>query len=350
MLSATEQIQDIVRREESRVRASWQHPERRLALLEICRAIDSVVLSANHQQEEVVELCRQGANKAVSLFMDDSCKEKRTPLFPSNEHTFRWAQSALQQCGRISMCEKLLDYERAGLGRFSGHNGDFTFDITPKYAGLEALELEEFSWLADSIMDMRGPVRSLLDTSLPQVHERMRSLVYPWADHYIGYTALPEVDAYFHQRGLLATERMSGQDSFGDDAKFGGLPFGFYKATVAALIGWTIKHIHFALLLGERHSNLYLQNLVTITADIETMTVDLASALDVTSREASQALSTLEINLDNVKELCINGHAPTPLIRAASGVPGLICTSDKETHWNKESICHEVSGISQSRL
>ncbi len=32
------------------------------------------------------------------------------------------------------------------------------------------------------------------------------------------------------------------------------------------------------------------------------------------------------------------------------GVPGLICTSDKETHWNKESICHEVSGISQSRL
>ena len=101
--------------EESRVAGSWAHPERRLALLEICRAIDSIVISAEHQPSEIVELCRQGANKAISLFVDESWERRRTPLFPSNEQTFQWAHSVLQHCGRIASCEKLLDYEGAGL-------------------------------------------------------------------------------------------------------------------------------------------------------------------------------------------------------------------------------------------
>lgn|ERR1039458_4072386 len=59
MPTASEIVRDLVTREEGRVTASWPHPERRLALLEICRAIDIVVLSAKHQREEVVELCRR---------------------------------------------------------------------------------------------------------------------------------------------------------------------------------------------------------------------------------------------------------------------------------------------------
>jgi hypothetical protein len=51
---------------------------------------------------------------------------------------------------------------------------------------------------------------------------------------------------------------------------------------------------------------------------VKTLASSLASALDVTTQEASQALNLLEVNPQNVKELCINGHAPPPLIRAAS--------------------------------
>ena len=34
---------------------------------------------------------------------------------------------------------------------------------------------------------------------------------------------------------------------------------------------------------------------------------------------------------------------------ATSGVPGLICASEEETHWNEESEWHEANGISPSR-
>ena len=264
MPTATEIVQEIIKCQEDRVSTSWPHPERRLALLEICRAIDIVVLSAKHQREEVVELCRQGANKAVSLFVDDSCNESRTPLFASNDATFRWAQSALQLCGQIASCEKLLDYEQSGLGEFSGHREALRFDFTALNAGMEALEQEDFERLVDSQGHVRRPLYDAMDSVLPQVHERMRSLVYRWSDHYIGYTAEPEIDAYYQQRGLLAAERMSAQDTFDDASEFGGLPFGLYKAVVLVLVGWTIKHADFALILKEQYPDLHLQNLVTV--------------------------------------------------------------------------------------
>jgi hypothetical protein len=318
MSSATESVKDLVRNEQSRVERSWGHPERRLALLEICRAIDSIVLSARHQADEIVELCRQGANKAISLFLDESCTNRRAPLFASDEQTFEWAHSVLQHCGRIASCEKLLDYEQAGLGEFSVDGEELRFTVTAKYAGLEALEVAEFESWESQVTPIVQKVRERLDSVGIEIHERMESLVYRWEDHYIGYKASPEVDDYFYTKGLLAGARMSGQDAFDDAATFGGLPFGFYKASVLTLVGWSIKHINFALILSDRYRELRLQNLVTVTADIDELTSSLASALDSTRAEASQALSVLEVNPINAKALCLNGHAPPPFVRAAT--------------------------------
>jgi hypothetical protein len=145
----------------------------------------------------------------------------------------------------------------------------------------------------------------------------MRAMVYRWSGHFIGYNASPEIDGYYQQWGLLATARMSGQDAFDDAVTFGGLPFGVYKAAVSALVGWSIKHVNFALLLADQYPDLLLQNLVTVTWDIDKTTSNLARALDTTSAEASQALMVLEVNPLNVKDVCLNGHSPPPLIRAA---------------------------------
>ena len=318
MLGAAQLVQDLVKNETLLVANSWEHPERRLGLLEICRAIDIIALTAKHQKSDVVDFCRQGANKAISLFMDESCKAQRAPIFPSNDQTIQWAFSALQRCGRIASCEKLLDYERAGLGRFISNGGGLQFEVTTKYAGLEALEEQEFDWLTGSVADTQRPFLNLLDSAQPRVHKRMQELVYCWADHFIGYSAAPEIDAFFDQRGLLAAQRMTGHDLFADEAIFGGRPFRFYRDGVWTLVGWAIKHIHFAAVLQNLHSELQMQNLTTVTTDVDKLTADLAGALDSTEKDASQVLNLLEANLNNAAQLLINGHAPPPLIRVAS--------------------------------
>lgn len=163
MSSSTQFVEDLVRAETSRVARSWHPPERRLGLLEVCRAIDTIVLSARHQKEDIFKLCRQGANKAISLFMDEWCRQRRAPLFPSDAQTIQWAFSVVQHCGRIASCEKLLEYERAGLGTFFHNNDELQFEYTPKYVGLEAIEKDEANWILDEVADMQEPALNLLN-------------------------------------------------------------------------------------------------------------------------------------------------------------------------------------------
>jgi hypothetical protein len=317
MSAVTELVRTIIATEEARVLMSWKHQETRLGLLQICRAIDSLVLGAQ-KDPEAFELSREGTVKAVSLFMDQSWQDQRIPFFPSDDHTFRWAHSVLQHCGRIAVCEKFIEYEQAGLGRFVELGGDLQFEITPKYAGIEALEEKEFAWLERSISANQDPIRALMNSLQPKVHDRMRELVYVWYDHYIGYGGEPRIDAYFDHQGILAAQRMTGHDVFADDARFGGLPFGLYRAAVWTLIGWALKHVSFALLLHEKHPELRLENLLAVTVDVAGLTSEIAASLQVTTREAAQALYLLELNVENASRVCINGHAAPPLIRAAS--------------------------------
>lgn len=318
MSSSTQFVEDLVRTETSRVARSWHPPDRRLGLLEACRAIDTIVLSARQQKEHVFELCRQGANKAISLFMDESCRQRRAPLFPSEDQTIQWALSVVQHCGRIASCEKLLDYERAGLGTFFQNNGELQFEYTPKYLGLEAIETEEANWILEEVADMQKPALNLLESVQPEIHERMKKLVYCWADHFIGYNTAPDIDQFFDQRGLLASQRMLGNDSFADDAVFGGRPFSFYREGLRTVVGWAIKHMHFAAILQSQRPDLRIQNLMTVTADIDHLTSELACALNATEKDASEVLSVLETNLKNAKHLLVNGHAPPPLLRVSS--------------------------------
>ena len=318
MSSNTQFVEDLVQTETSRVARSWQAPVRRAALLEICRAIDTIVLSARRQEDDVVEFCRQGANKAISLFVDQSCQEQRAPMFPSDDRTIQWAFSVVQHCGRIALCEKLLDYERAGLGKFIHNNGELLFEYTPKYVGLEAIENDESKWILDEVADLQEPALNLLNSVQPGIHERMKELVYCWAGHFIGYNTAPEIDQFFDQRGLLASQRMFGHDVFADDAVFGGRPFWFYREGVRTLVGWAIKHIHFAAVLQSLRPDLRIQNLMTVTVDIDRVASELACALRATEKDASQVLSLLEVNLGNATQLLVNGHAPPPLLRVSS--------------------------------
>jgi hypothetical protein len=306
----------IIREEQSKVANSWCYSDRRLGLLELCRAIDSAFLGI-HKNAEAAEFCREGANKALSLFIDESCDNRRTGLFPSDDKTFQWAHSELQHCGRIAVCEKLSDYECGHLGKFVEKSGCLCFEINLKYPGIEALEEQEFWQRQASLADSQKQLKAIVASIEPKVHDRMRPLVHVWYDHYIGHDSTPEIDLYFDQCGLMATQHMLGHDVFADEAQFGGLPFGFYRAVVWTLAGWKLKHLHFASILHTMHPELLFQNLLTLTCDVSQLTAEIADSLQVSTSEASQALALLEVNRDNASRVLINGHAVPPLIRAA---------------------------------
>jgi hypothetical protein len=316
MSNARDVLARIVDAEGARVVRSWRYADKRTAILELCRAIDAIYLETE-EDSELAEACRQGSSKAILLFVDQSFNEQRTGLFPSNDETFQWALSALTYCARLATCEKILDYEKAGLCHLDQSDHTMRVEFLPKYGGIEALEVAEFDRTRGMLVDIQQPFHELLDSDNERITKLVRTLVYRWSDHFIGYGAHPEVDEHFHQRGLLRVQLMTGQDAFRDDSNFGGLPFTFYTKVVWTMVGWALKHIEFAKTLSECESDLLMQNLITVTADVNRISASIASALGCTEEEANQALALLEMNLDNARESSINGHAPPPLIRTS---------------------------------
>lgn len=315
---ASSVLDKLIRDEEHSLATGAALSDKRLALLEICRASDMFFLTVHQHSDELVGLYRHGCNRAIKLFLDTSCNLPRAALYPSTPKTMGWANAVIQHCGRLSLCEKLLEYEQSGLGTLTLKGSTIHFHFTARHHGLESLERDEFAWVSNLIHAIQQPARKLLDAEESDIREQMRPLVRRWEKHFIGYGTTPEVDSFFHERGSLLAQKMFGQDSFHGDASFGGLPFNFYRALVSVLIGWGLKHITFASLLVENNPDLLIQNQITLTADIDKFTEYMAAALGTTTDRAQRGLAVAELNLENIHRCCIAGNVPPPLIRISA--------------------------------
>lgn len=127
----------------------------------------------------------------------------------------------------------------------------------------------------------------------------MRRHVYKWREHYIGYDTTPELDGYFEAQGLLAARECLGHDSFPGDAQFGGHDLNLYRAAVAVLIGWALKHQAFCAALLDKHPELSPRNVLTITSLLNDLEIWMAAQLEADEEQARLALETVTLGLDN---------------------------------------------------
>jgi len=295
--------------------------ERRIAVLELIRSIDRFYLRQNsrtesdtQREEETDMFFIYGCNKALELFLDESTQKEMVPLTRSTEETRAWADSMLYHCGQIAVCESLLDCERAQLGQFLNHNGTIRFEYTERTIGLEAYEADHFYWLRGFVAGHEQSRMDSLIEMLPRIEQMMTPLVRPWRDHYIGYETTPEIDSYFQQRGVLRCQIMFGQDAFPGEARFGGLEFDVYRASVAILVGWMLKHLEYARILKKKHPHLEISNLLTIHQEKKVLAGYLAAALQIDLATAEQCLRVVTLTHADKPRLTIPKGPPAPLV------------------------------------
>lgn len=314
--STSTRLKSIVSAETAALVAALPAQDRRLAILNICRAVDLVRVAARVSAEARV-LSRWGTNKALKLCLDGFGAYKRTFMVPSSRETLRWSHAFLHQCGRIALCEQYLDYESTGLGKFIEDGTDVRFCLTPRYVGTEMLDVGEFTWFNAQLDALHRPLKTILDDATPRIDDMMRGLVYIWEQHFIGYKTAPEIDEYYELRGILLAKQMPGHDAFDNEDKFGGINFEIYRAAAWTLVGWGMKHEHFASLLAKSDASLDPPNLLTITSDVSSVTTQMGAALGITERETEAALTMLQALPNDPPEVWTNGHFPPPLLRVA---------------------------------
>ena len=305
-------LTDIMRREEERILASLPG-ERRWGLLELVRAIDNYFvyvlgLDDSDQEEEIQserwDLFRHGQSKAISLFTDRSSIEPGPSLTRSTQAHQQWADSVIGSCGRLSICETLLDLHRYDLVELS-MPCPRAIQATARLdeVGVEPVEASEFRIFGDIAVEMDQQVREHGKAIAPSIEELMSSQVSPWCEHFIQYETSPEVDLFFRSQGILwaRAKYEAGQDAFAPNTTFGGIPFALYRDAVVEVIAWVLKHLTYTRLLLSKHPDLDVRNMLTVTTSESQLLSHLSAAFAITESEAQQVLDTLKSTPDSVK-------------------------------------------------
>lgn len=338
-------LKNLIREEEQKILASFR-ADRRIALLELIRAIDFYfVYSLSLKDEktrkewednEVKYFSDFGFNTALSLFIGEHCYQGRVPLGPSTKDTQQWAESAIQRSGRLGMCKMTLEFNHFNLGTLtmvSDNEIKYTSQAG-KYTGLEAIEREEFDIFHRVADEIDEKARSQLLGKRTEMIERMSRYVKPWREHYIQYKTSPKIDRYYEQLGLFWTRsNFLGADSFPSEAVFGGQSFDLYRSAVMILVGWAWKHLDFCQALREKRPDLELRNIMTIYQHFDILCGFMAAALDVTVEEAAEALSVLTLSPDNKSaHISVPRGYLAPLIQLSEesiikSIAGILCGS-----------------------
>lgn len=309
--SPSDVLKDIMRREEERILASLPG-ERRWGLLELVRAIDHYfvyVLGLDERgrekeiQSERWDLFRYGQSKAISLFTDWSSSAPGPSLTRSTQAHQQWADAVVHDCGKLGICEMILNLHRYDLVKLSMPCPK-VFHATARLeeVGVEAVEASEFGIIGDIAVEMDQQIREHGKAIAPTIEELMSPLVSPWREHFIQYETTPEVDLFFRGQAILWARACyeAGRDAFAPDATFGGLPFALYRDAVVEVIAWVLKHLTYTKLLLSNHPDLDLRNLLTVTTGEYQLLSHLSAAFAITESEAQQVLDTLKSTPDSV--------------------------------------------------
>jgi hypothetical protein len=321
-------LKSLIQEEERKTLSSFP-ADRRIAIFELIRAIDSYFIYSlslpnekkfnEWNESEENRFIEFGINTALSLFIGEHCYKWGYLLGPSKVETQNWAASVLQRCGRVGACKMILDMNRFNLGKLEllpNHVIRYT-PVNVKYSALEVMEAEEFSIVMKLVDELSDKERTELLAKRTEMIERMTKYVEPWREHYIRYDTTPEIDEYYEQMGLLWTRSHSlGADSFPGEAVFGGKSFNLYRFALMILVGWAWKHLDFCKALKKNHPELEWRNIITIPQDINVLSEYMAMALGSTIEEATQALSTLILCPENTHQhlSAPKGYLP-PLVK-----------------------------------
>ncbi len=301
--------------------------ERRLGLMEVSRAMDFYWTRGRFGPSERVATLEEtlpefGLNRALELLLDQSSRGPRFPLMPSTKEKEEWADSVLFLFGAMGRCEALLEMSRLGLGAIEKDGPkSYRFTYTKNPIGLEALEKSDVDWYQQEVRRQQGPELRELGHQSQKVWSVMDRLVGTSHDHYIQYDADPEVDEYYYEQGILQSQGFFGQDSFPDDASFGGAHFSLFTRIAGLLIGLALKHLDFCLLLLRRAPELNPRNILTIPQDWDVMSSTLALASGEDQGAVESVLSVLTLSLDNKRGHCsVPGNFVAPaLIKCGDG-------------------------------
>lgn len=239
---------------------------------------------STHEQQEHFYILQLGVVRLIHLALG-SRPSFDVPVvsFPRQPE---WSKVVLEIASALGMIQhgrRIAQYVAMGIGEISeGERGEFHVKLPDRLAnnsGHEQDVLEGFTSESRQRFErilQSEPARKLEK----EVEEKLSALVRPWGTHFIGYDADPLLDDYFFGLAYHNIQLQEGFDSFHYALKFGGVRFQNYVLALTFLISSYMRHEKFAEALVRKDKSIRLENVLTITSDLDPFIADLREAVN----------------------------------------------------------------------
>lgn len=105
----------------------------------------------------------------------------------------------------------------------------------------------------------------------PRIGDEVRSLltqlVYPFAEHFIGYEADPALDLYFFGHAYNEMLLAKGFDTFHFSTTFGGVTFANYQLAAMFIVSVAMKHRAFVRALLDKEASIRIEDVLTVSVE-----------------------------------------------------------------------------------
>jgi len=156
-----------------------------------------------------------------------------------------------------------------------------------------------------------------------KVSDKIYDLVYPFMEHFIGYDSDPILDEYFFALATHETSLQEGYDSYHYAVEFGGIRMQHYMLGLQFMISSSLKHYRCCKVLVEKHPEIRLEDILTISADVDTFIENLHDAVnyfgsgykefsEISIEQAKRIFEVLTYSRDNLDIIDAPG-SPHPI-------------------------------------
>lgn len=323
------QLMALLEIEARRLRESFvQRPaadvDSRVALIELIRATDVFyarpLFTGVRNDASLEDLYAGGGSQMLGMFSDAHIKAVGIPLMASNRASQDWAHSTIQHSGRLQSVSHLLELARDSildLSRTSTHG--FQFRFTSDVVDVEAFDVADTQWLQKLAREIDKPLSEFLQEGHSEVKRRMRRLIYPWKEQFIGYSADHLVDEHFESAGMLWARGLNGGSELPSEGMIGGHPFYAYRAAVGIMCGRALKHAGLAAELSLMHPKLDMHNLINTWSTRQEWIAFLQHSLEIDATGANDLLDGLTLDSAYADTFAsVPGHPFPPLVQVGS--------------------------------
>lgn len=243
---------------------------------------------------------------------------KPEPMYFAYEPWHSQRMMQLVGCsGNFAHAQRLVDMGWQGLAAIEQVNDtDFTLNLLGNEYNIEAFDAVDFAATKAIIAEIQTSEVEELEKRRPVIEKVIGETVQNPDGKFMSYDTTPEIDEYFEEYAQLHLEKMLLSDDFGEDDKFGGLPYGTYVDVLKSIVAVALRHVAFSIACQNKNPYANIATFLSYYTQDSSFEEAFLQRFGINASQMQQIIACLTLTKANFQGYTsITYAAPPPYVR-----------------------------------